>query len=77
MTHPTPVHVLHPGYVWSADGDCHYIDAPRLARLYCVRLADCLVVDARSSVMRPAAPPDAVHLYPRRDGRYDLAPVNA
>lgn len=66
-------YILHPGWVesWN-DGDRHYIDAPKLARLYGVPWNQCIVHDP----MRPETRagfvglPTDKHLWPRKDGRY-------
>lgn len=63
------IYVLHPGYVTSRnDGDRHFIDASRLARLYGIPLRDCL----RMSQVPARDLGKVVHLYPRFDGNYTL-----
>jgi hypothetical protein len=65
--------ILHPGEVFSEhDRQRHFIDAPRLARLYGVRLEDCLVQDYRNpeSYRGFYARKNDMHLYPRKDGSY-------
>ena len=65
-------YVLHPGYIKSrSDGDWHYIDAYRLAKLYGVPLHECIVVDAnRPETFRSRDLSGFKHLYPREDGKY-------
>lgn len=81
---PSPRYVLHPGYVHSADGQRHYVDAPTLRRLYGVPPG------ARVAIMQPGRvvevgldrvpvsgwgwepDPDDIDLYPRDDGDYRL-----
>lgn len=68
--------ILHPGEVKSGnDGQRHWIDAPTLARLYGVKLEDCLVQDYRREETYRGfrAWKDDIHLYPRSDGSYDRA----
>jgi hypothetical protein len=61
---------LLPGHVRSAnDRDVHFIDAPTLARLYGVRMGECLVGESKFG-----DPPGLIDLFPRRDGNY-LTPV--
>ena len=62
-------YVLHPGYVYSRnDGDRHFVGAVDLARLYGVRLSDCLV-DRDGRFEHVTA---VIHLRPRFDGDYRL-----
>jgi hypothetical protein len=63
---------LHPGYVTSAtDGDRHYIDAPRLAALYGVSMAECITVTGKE--LKPNKDVEQLkQLYPRFDGKYTL-----
>jgi hypothetical protein len=62
-------YVLHPGYIRSKnDGDEHFIGGPRLARLYGVRLRDCVYGDVRAYVPKEGD----IHLRPRFDGDYRL-----
>jgi hypothetical protein len=70
---PTPKYVLHPGYVTSKnDGDRHFIDAKKLARLYSVPMCECVVQpdisDPRNKYWHP--PEDAIHLRPSYEGNY-------
>lgn len=77
----TARYALYPGWVISrTDGDRHFAGAADLSRLYCVRMADCVVVDSayfaqpdrRAFIARAAA---LIPLYPRGDGRYVLPPA--
>ena len=64
-------YVLHPGYVISRnDGGRHFVDAPRLARLYGIDIRDSAVVFGDMPDFREQ--PGDVHLRPRRDGDYRL-----
>lgn len=74
----TARYALYPGPVRSrTDGDRHHVGAQALARLYRVRMADCLVVDPayftqpdrRAFIARAAV---LIPLYPRADGCYVL-----
>ena len=60
-------YILFPGWIISrTDGDRHYIDADRLAKLYGLKLGqDCSIIgfDFKSE-------DDDVHLHPRYDGDY-------
>ena len=75
-----PKYILHPGVVTRhIDGQPHFIDAPRLAALYGVKMADCAIAREPRAFDRAAswrADPYAgmIHLYPRADGVY-LLPV--
>lgn len=61
-------YVLHPGFVRSADGDTHYIDAITLAQLYKVEWTSCITPHNPRST-----DPELKHLYPRANGAYHLA----
>ena len=41
-------YILCPGEVRSEDRDIHFIDAPTLARLYGVKLSECIIRDYRN-----------------------------
>jgi hypothetical protein len=67
--------VLHPGHVESStDSQLHYLDAPTLARLYGIPLQQCVVLDGHrpETFVGFQQEPGDVHLYPRRDGRYEV-----
>jgi len=64
---PAKKYVLFPGYVRSRnDGDRHYIDAPKLAQLYGVRLGECVIANERGH----SALLGLIELHPRSDGLY-------
>jgi hypothetical protein len=73
-----PKYAIYPGPVTSkTDGDEHHITAPNLARLYGVRLEDCIVIHAsdfgtpwRRGLIERAKQLPA--LMPRYDGNYSL-----
>lgn len=68
-------YILHPGPVTSAvGGDIMFVGARRLARLYGVRLSDCVVY---APDCPHALPADAVHLWPCQAGVYSLPQVRA
>ena len=66
-------YTLHEGYVYSADGDRHFIPASRLAALYKVNIQDCKIVRYRS--ISTYSTVDTINLYPRNDGNYKLPEV--
>lgn len=79
----TARYLLCPGLVTSrTDGDRHYVDAPQLAMLYGVPMAECLVLPGlspgwdrmmeRRSLLDRAASGELVGLVPRADGDYRL-----
>ena len=72
MKSKIPRTILCPGFVISkTDGDRHYISARELARLYCVRLDDCLIDDTANAGIRGIVLEDGdIRLYPRIDGNY-------
>ena len=81
MKQPTIKYVLSPGWVRSAsDGQSHYISAPRLAQLYGVKLADCIVANEECSFyeqlsgLRHVA---LVSLGPKSNGDYSLPTISA
>lgn len=64
-------YMLYPGTVSSKnDGDIHYIGASRLAQLYGVPLAECIV--ARHNTEKPPVWFKGVCLHPRYHGDYTL-----
>lgn len=79
-------YVLRPGIIPSKnDKDRHFIDAPTLARLYGVRMQECVIIDLNDpqvyvdSENKPVKRGytreqlDAlIWLYPRYDGNYTL-----
>lgn len=72
-------YVLHPGPVKSRnDGQVHYISAAQLADRYGVSLRECITYPqdggTEGAIKRRLwrDPVDAVHLYPRHDGNYQL-----
>lgn len=73
-----PTYVLHPGVITShGDGLPHFINAPRLAGLYGVRMDDCAIAPEPRAFDTAAswrADPYAglIHLYPRADDIYVL-----
>lgn len=77
----TARYLLCPGLVRSrADGDRHHVGAMDLARLYGVRVADCLVLPpqrpenhrARMDLLDRVRLGELVALQPRADGQYQL-----
>jgi hypothetical protein len=71
MNDPQTRYVLCPGYVTSAnDGQEHFINSPKLARLYGVDLRSPNVVIDLSRRFRPR--PGDIYLGPRFDGNYTL-----
>jgi hypothetical protein len=67
-------YMLHPGRVISkTDRQEHFIDAPTLARLYGVKLHDCLIVPI-SDALYPGHSErlDVIHLYPKSNGDYKV-----
>lgn len=74
-------YVLHPGTVVSKnDRQRHNISAEVLARLYGVRMSECLVCPSHNVNTREASVArfllenrkDLIHLYPRSNGDYFL-----
>lgn len=64
-------YILHPGEVVSrADGARHYVGALELARLYGVKVSEC--VSAQDRYIYRLSTDGLIHLYPRRDGDYTL-----
>ena len=62
-------YILHPGFIISAsDGDRHYIGAAKLAKLYGLPLAKCIVITSP----RYQEQDGDVHLRPRYDGDYNI-----
>jgi hypothetical protein len=61
---------LHPGLVVSkSDGEQHFIDAPTLARLYQVQMAECIVWDD-DDYSRDFYWDNYIHLFPDANGNY-------
>ena len=68
---PPVRYVLHPGYVTSAsDGQEHFIDGPRLARLHGLNILNRNVVFGDKPGLRDL--PGDIHLRPRFDGDYSV-----
>lgn len=65
----TARYVLHPGPITAEGGEIVYVGARQLARLYGVLPIDCVVYAEHP---RDEIPPDAVDLWPQRDGDYQL-----
>lgn len=64
-------YALFPGYVQSrTDGEWHYIDAPKLAKLYHVKLSECEIFLANDNKPRSFAD-GLIKLFPRYDENYD------
>ena len=62
-------YVLHPGYIFSkSDGDRHFIGAERLASLYGLPLAKCIIA-TRGGYRKQDGD---IHLYPDYDGDYNI-----
>ena len=64
---------LHPGEVRSkVDGDIHYINAPKLARLYGVDYKKCYVIyeTEEGGTAGYGERETDIHLFPRFDGDY-------
>lgn len=79
--HDTARYLLCPGLVRSrADGDRHHVGASRLAMLYRVPMADCLVLPpqrpenhrARMDLLDRVRLGELIALQPRADGQYRL-----
>lgn len=65
-------YALHPGYVRSKnDNDEHFVSGTQLARLYGVKLGECIEYGGanRNGYTKVE---DLIHLHPRRDGNYTL-----
>lgn len=62
---------LHPGYVWSTDGDRHYVSASRLAQLYRLLPGEYIVwdINLRETYLGRNYE-NYIHLYPEEDGNY-------
>jgi hypothetical protein len=55
------------------DGDIHYIGASKLAKLYGVKYSDCIVYnDEIVPSMTHQEWKQYIHLFPKRDGRYNV-----
>lgn len=68
-------YVVHPGWMKSkTDGDWHYIGFGRLCQLYGLKPTQYIINAKRSDhpTLPPIWPDDAIHLYPRYDGNYQL-----
>ncbi len=64
-------YVLHPMCIPSEhDGEIHFIGASKLAMLYGVRMAECIV--AGDDYLERIIPAGLIHLYPSRRGDYNL-----
>lgn len=61
-------YVLHPGYVYCADGDKHYIGVMELTRLY--NITHEFFVEHPSRGFRDSG--RDIHLYPQNDGVYGI-----
>jgi hypothetical protein len=60
-------YALHPGKIQSSsDGDTHFISASQLARLYRVRMSECVIWKEGMHTH------DYIHLFPRTNGNYQL-----
>ena len=71
VINPPVRYVLHPGYVTSAsDGQEHFIDGPRLARLHGLNILNRNVVFGDKPGLRDL--PGDIHLRPRFDGDYSV-----
>lgn len=75
-------YICHGGYVKSqSDGQIHYVSAKRVAQLYKLPYQKCLLLDERTTIRfarsagKTSALRNAVHLYPRQDGNYDLKTI--
>lgn len=67
-------YILHPGQIRSrTDGQIHYISAAKLARLYGLNLADCIVHKEPKNYVFDVYD---IHLHPRFDGDYTLPPIS-
>lgn len=65
-------YALHPGYVYSKnDGDMHWITALQLARLYGVKMGECIDVAYVQRLNNQHAA-SLIHLYPDYNGNYKL-----
>ncbi len=65
---------LFGGYVYSADGDRHYIDALRLPKLYMVSISDCILPPKERQGWR--MPEGVIALHPDSSGKYELPKAN-
>lgn len=65
-------YVLHPGYVTSeSDSDRHWITGTMLARLYKVKLGEC-IEEAYVHALGNRRRDSLIHLYPKKNGNYKL-----
>lgn len=66
-------YAVHPGYVYSRDGDYHYISIQTLMELYQVDPQDCIIWDdARRETFLGRHIENYIHLYPSDSGNYSL-----
>lgn len=67
-------YALYPGFVTSkTDGETHFISSLELARLYRVKISECITVsENRPDLSRGIDLTGCIHLYPREDGNYCL-----
>jgi hypothetical protein len=67
-------YALHAGFVTSqTDGQKHFIDPQKLAKLYGVTWGECVVI--RQDTLTRFRHPELVQLHPRDDGDYQLPDV--
>jgi hypothetical protein len=65
-------YALYPDYIISkTDGEKHYITAKDLARLYGVKMSECIIVETLDDILS-TRDKDLIALYPRYDGDYIL-----
>jgi hypothetical protein len=70
-------YVIHPGeVVSSSDGDIHFISAEQLVHLYGVNRLECIIDTEKGGQWARGYTKDVldglVHLYPRKDGNYEI-----
>ena len=61
------------GYVYSGDGDRHYIEALRLPKLYGVPMSDCTI--APKNQQDWSMPDGLIVLRPDSSGKYELPKI--
>ena len=64
---------VHPGYVFSGDGDMHYIGAQALIKLYKLDPRQCKVVTDRDRILSYRADKSKLRVFPLSSGKYEAA----
>jgi hypothetical protein len=65
-------YVVVPGYVYSRDGDRHFVNADQLQQLYGVNSSECLVEPSGDRARGYTRPEGAIVLHPKSNGDYSL-----